>query len=292
MTDPKDAIRHGIGMVHQHFMLVPVMTVAENVMLGDELSTPRSAWMGPLSHLSIRTVEDKIRTLSTRYGLVVDPTAYVQMLPVGVQQRVEIIKVLYRDANILILDEPTAVLTPQEAQDMFKIMRTLVDQGVSIIFITHKLKEVLAIADRITVMRAGRLVGSTTPAESTEAQLATMMVGREVMLEVEKEKAKPGASVLKVEKLAVLDDRKTQAVREVSFEVHAGEVLGVAGVQGNGQTELVEAITGLRKAESGHVYIGGDTRSITHPPDLRAWHGPCPGRPPSARVGVELFRAG
>ena len=156
MTDPKDAIRHGIGMVHQHFMLVPVMTVAENVMLGDEVSTPRSAWMGPVSHLNIRTVEDKIRTLSTRYGLAVDPTAYVQMLPVGVQQRVEIIKVLYRDANILILDEPTAVLTPQEAQDMFKIMRTLVDQGVSIIFITHKLKEVLAIADRITVMRSGR----------------------------------------------------------------------------------------------------------------------------------------
>ena len=154
MTDPKDAILHGIGMVHQHFMLVPVMTVAENVMLGDEVSTPRSAWMGPLSHLNIRTVEEKIRALSVRYGLVVDPTDYVRMLPVGVQQRVEIIKVLYRDAKILILDEPTAVLTPQEAQDMFKIMRTLVDQGVSIIFITHKLKEVLAIADRITVMRS------------------------------------------------------------------------------------------------------------------------------------------
>jgi general nucleoside transport system ATP-binding protein len=272
MTDPKDAIRHGIGMVHQHFMLVPVMTVAENVMLGDEVSTPRSAWMGPVSHLNIRTVEDKIRVLSTRYRLVVDPTAYVQMLPVGVQQRVEIIKVLYRDANILILDEPTAVLTPQEAQDMFKIMRTLVDQGVSIIFITHKLKEVLAIADRITVMRSGHLVGSTTPAESTESQLATMMVGREVILEIEKEKAKPGAPVLVVDKLSLLDDRKTQAVREVSFEVRAGEVLGIAGVQGNGQTELVEAITGLRKAESGHIHMGDDDQ-VNHSPRQIFEHG-------------------
>jgi ABC-type uncharacterized transport system ATPase subunit len=253
-------------------MLVPVMTVAENVMLGDEVSTPRSAWMGPMGHLNIRTVEEKIRALSARYGLVVDPTDYVQMLPVGVQQRVEIIKVLYRDAHILILDEPTAVLTPQEAQDMFKIMQSLVDQGVSIIFITHKLKEVLAIADRITVMRAGRVVGSTTPAESTESQLAAMMVGREVILEVEKEEAKPGAPVLKVEQLSVLDDRKTQTVREVSFEVRAGEVLGIAGVQGNGQTELVEAITGLRKAESGHIHIGDDDQ-VNHSPRQIFEHG-------------------
>jgi ABC-type uncharacterized transport system ATPase subunit len=228
--------------------------------------------MGPMGHLNIRTVEEKIRALSARYGLVVDPTDYVQMLPVGVQQRVEIIKVLYRDAHILILDEPTAVLTPQEAQDMFKIMQSLVDQGVSIIFITHKLKEVLAIADRITVMRAGRVVGSTTPAESTESQLAAMMVGREVILEVEKEEAKPGAPVLKVEQLSVLDDRKTQTVREVSFEVRAGEVLGIAGVQGNGQTELVEAITGLRKAESGHIHIGDDDQ-VNHSPRQIFEHG-------------------
>lgn len=284
MTDPKDAIRHGIGMVHQHFMLVPVMTVAENVMLGDETSTPRSAWRGPLSHLNTRAVEEKIRTLSARYGLVVDPIDTIQTLPVGVQQRVEIIKVLYRDARILILDEPTAVLTPQEAEDMFKIMRSLVDQGVSIIFITHKLKEVLAIADRITVMRAGRVVGSTIPAESSEAHLAAMMVGREVILEVEKEKAKPAEPVLKVEQLSVLDDRKTQAVRSISFEVRAGEVLGIAGVQGNGQTELVEAITGLRKADSGHVQISNDDlinrsprqifeHSTGHVPEDRQKHG-------------------
>ncbi len=272
MTDPKDAIRHGIGMVHQHFMLVPVMTVAENVMLGDETPTPRSAWMGPLSHLNVKAVEEKIRELSTRYGLAVDPTEYVQTLPVGVQQRVEIIKVLYRDARILILDEPTAVLTPQEAQDMFKIMQSLVDQGVSIIFITHKLKEVLAIADRITVMRAGRVVGSTTPAQATEAQLAAMMVGREVILEVKKGEAQPGAEILKVENLSVIDDRKHKAVRGVSFAVSAGEVLGVAGVQGNGQTELVEAITGLRKAESGHIHLG-DTDLVNHAPRWVFEHG-------------------
>ncbi|WP_423225341.1 ABC transporter ATP-binding protein [Candidatus Amarolinea aalborgensis] len=272
MGDSTDAIQHGIGMVHQHFMLVPVMTVAENVMLGAEEATRRTAWLGPLSHLNISAVEERIRALSTRYGLTVDPSASVQMLPVGVQQRVEIIKVLYRDAHILILDEPTAVLTPQEAQDMFKIMRSLVDQGVSIIFITHKLKEVLAIADRITVMRAGRVVGSTTPAKTTESQLAAMMVGREVILEVEKGEAKPGAPVLKVEQLSVLDDRKTQAVRGVSFEVHTGEVLGIAGVQGNGQTELVEAITGLRKAESGHIHLGEDDQ-VNHSPRQIFEHG-------------------
>jgi general nucleoside transport system ATP-binding protein len=272
MNDPKDAIKHGIGMVHQHFMLVPVMTVAENVMLGDEVSTPRSAWMGPLSHLNLQTVQEKVRELSARYGLVVDPTAYVQNLPVGVQQRVEIIKVLYRDARILILDEPTAVLTPQEAQDMFKIMRSLVDQGVSIIFITHKLKEVLAIADRITVMRSGRVVGSTSPEKTSESQLAAMMVGREVLLEVKKGKAHPAGPVLKVEDLSVCDDRRTETVRAVSFEVHAGEVLGIAGVQGNGQTELVEAITGLRKAESGHVHIGADDQ-VNHSPRQIFEHG-------------------
>jgi len=272
LSDPRDAIKHGIGMVHQHFMLVPVMTVAENVMLGTEESTPRSSFLGPLSRLNIRAVEDKIRALSTRYGLIVNPSDYVLLLPVGVQQRVEIIKALYREARILILDEPTAVLTPQEARDLFNIMRSLVAQGVSIVFITHKLKEVLAIADRITVMRAGHVVGSTTPAQTSEAQLAAMMVGREVILEVEKGEAKPGAPVLKVEALNVLDDRKTPAVRGVSFEVRAGEVLGIAGVQGNGQTELVEAITGLRKVESGHVYMGVDDQ-VNHSPRQIFEHG-------------------
>jgi simple sugar transport system ATP-binding protein len=250
LSDPKDAIKHGVGMVHQHFMLVPVMTVAENVMLGSEDVTPRSSFLGPLSRLDERSVAEKIRALSSQYGLLVDPEAYVINLPVGVQQRVEIIKALYRKARILILDEPTAVLTPQEASDLFKVMRSLVTQGVSII------KEVMAVADRITVMRGGRVVGSTRPAETDERRLAAMMVGREVILEVEKEDAKPGATVLKVDGLSVLDDRRNQTVRGVSFEVCAGEVLGVAGVQGNGQTELVEAITGLRKAEAGHIQLG------------------------------------
>ncbi len=255
LSDPCDAIEHGVGMVHQHFMLVPVMTVAENIMLGAEQPTRQTAFLGPLSHLDRRTVIEKVRRLSTRYGLAIEPEAYVHALPVGVQQRVEIIKALYREADILILDEPTAVLTPQEAEDLFKVMRSLVAQGVSIIFITHKLKEVLAVADRITVMRGGRVVGSTTPAEATEASLAAMMVGRHVILQVEKEPARPRAPVLRVADLHVQDDRRTPAVRGVDFEVCAGEVLGIAGVQGNGQTELVEAIAGLRRAQSGHIWI-------------------------------------
>jgi len=262
LSDPHDAIRQGIDMVHQHFMLIPVMTVAENVMLGAEESTPKTAFLGPLSHLDRRTVENRVRDLSTRYGLPIEPDALVHTLPVGIQQRVEIIKALYRDAEILILDEPTAVLTPQEADEFFTVMRSLVAQGVSIIFITHKLKEVLAIADRITVMRAGRVVGTTTPAQANEATLAAMMVGREVILQVEKGPAQPGEAMLRVEDLRVRDDRHSEAVRGVSFDVRAGEVLGIAGVQGNGQTELVEAITGLRRAESGRVWL--DTTEIAN----------------------------
>jgi simple sugar transport system ATP-binding protein len=255
---PNDAIRAGVGMVHQHFMLVPVLTVAENVMLGDEMLT------GGV-FLDRRRAAARIRDISRQYGLAVDPDAYVKDLPVGVQQRVEIIKLLFRSADILILDEPTAVLTPQEAGELFKIMRALVAQGKSIIFITHKLKEVLAVADRITVLRLGRVAGSTKPAEASEAKLAAMMVGREVELEVRKAEAKPGEVVLQVEGLEVLDERLNLAVDNVSFEVRAGEVLGVAGVQGNGQTELVEAVTGLRAPLAGRIHIRGQDTTHASP---------------------------
>ena len=247
---PSDAIARGIGMVHQHFMLVPVMTVAENVMLGAEL-------MRNHFFLDRARAARRIRHLSEQHGLGVDPRAYVKDLPVGVQQRVEIIKVLYREADILVLDEPTAVLTPQEAEELFKVMRSLVRQGKSVIFITHKLKEVFAIADRITVLRDGQVVGTTTPGETSERELAAMMVGREVILQVEKGILQRGEAVLRVEGLRVMDDRGNMAVEGVSFEVHAGEILGVAGVQGNGQTELVEALTGLRAVREGEVYILG-----------------------------------
>lgn len=249
INSPNDSIALGIGMVHQHFMLVPVFTVAENVMLGDE--TVKNGF------LDRKTVASKVKTLSHHYSLDVDPDALVGQLPVGVQQRVEIVKTLYRDAQILILDEPTAVLTPQEADELFVIMRGLTERGVSIIFITHKLREVLAVADRITVMRAGRVIGTVTPQETNESKLASMMVGREVILKVDKSEARPQEVVLKVENLHVLDDRGLETVRGVSFEVRAGEVLGIAGVQGNGQTELAEALTGLRRVRSGHVMING-----------------------------------
>jgi general nucleoside transport system ATP-binding protein len=276
LQSPKDAIAHGIGMVHQHFMLIPVFTVTENIMLGSE--TVKNAV------LARRQVSGQVRELSRQYGLDIDPDAYVRNLPVGVQQRVEIVKTLYRKADILILDEPTAVLTPQEVDDLFRIMRDLTAKGVSIIFITHKLKEVLAVADRITVMRAGRVVGTTTPAETDEHQLAAMMVGREVILNVEKKPAQPGEEVFQVSHLHVTDQRGLEVVRGVSFAVRAGEILGIAGVQGNGQTELVEALTGLRHTQSGQVKIAGhdvtgrSPRSVieagtSHIPEDRQRHG-------------------
>jgi simple sugar transport system ATP-binding protein len=263
IANPSVAISHGIGMVHQHFQLIPVMTVAENIILGVETLRSGFRRLGYIGALDERSAEQRIRAFSHQYGLDVDPSAYVKDLPVGIQQRVEIIKALYRQADILILDEPTAVLTPQETNELFTIMRTLVAQGKSIIFITHKLKEVLAIADRITVLRAGRKVGTTTPAETSEAQLASMMVGREVMLTVEKGPARPGEPVLRVDGLTVLDERRHPIVNGASFEVRAGEILGIAGVQGNGQSELVEALTGLRPLAGGTISMMGEpTRQV------------------------------
>jgi ABC-type uncharacterized transport system ATPase subunit len=255
---PTDAIKQGIGMVHQHFMLIPVLTVTENVMLGEE-----SIHNGVF--LDRKAVANRIREISEQYGLRVDPNAYVKDLPVGLQQRVEIIKVLYRHANILIFDEPTAVLTPQEVEELFRIIKSLVAQGVSLIFITHKLKEVLAVADRITVIRRGKTVGTTKPAEATAQSLAEMMVGRAVELTVYKKEAKPAEPVLSVRDLHVRDDLDNVAVDGVSFEVKAGEILGIAGVQGNGQTELVEALTGLRNIERGQVTILGQDATHASP---------------------------
>ena len=263
IDDPNDSIALGIGMVHQHFLLIPVFTVAENIMLGDE-TTKRGM-------LDRKTVSAKVKGLSHQYGLDVDPEALVGQLPVGVQQRVEIVKTLYRDAQILILDEPTAVLTPQEAEELFVIMRGLTERGVSIIFITHKLKEVLAVSDRITVMRSGRVVGTVTPEDMNEAKLASMMVGREVILKVKKGEASPQKEILKVEDLHAIDNRGLESLRGVSFEVRAGEVLGIAGVQGNGQTELAEALTGLRPTKSGHASLDGkDITSKTPRPIIEA----------------------
>jgi simple sugar transport system ATP-binding protein len=250
----KAAIEHGIGMVHQHFMLIPVMTVAENIVLATE---PRHA--GVL--MDYDASRKRVRELSERYGLTVDPDARIDRITVGQQQRVEILKALYRGAEILILDEPTAVLTPQEAKELFEIIRSLKSQGKSIIFISHKLNEVLEIADRITTLRRGVVV-DTIPAEgATEEGLARMMVGREVLLRVDKTPGKPAGPLLQVEDLTVIDDRGLETVRGVSFEVHAGEILGLAGVDANGQSELIDAIAGLRHAKSGRVVIDGHDRT-------------------------------
>lgn len=258
---PTDAINAGIGMVHQHFMLIPVFTVTENVMLGDEMTKTAGV-------LDRAAAAQRVKQISQDFQLAVHPDAYISELPVGVQQRVEIIKLLYREADILILDEPTAVLTPQEADELFKIMRSLTEQGKSIIFITHKLREVLRAADRITVIRLGKVVGTTTPKKATENKLASMMVGRDVLLRVDKKAAKPGKIVLDVKDLKVTDDRKHLTVEGVSFDVHAGEIVGVAGVQGNGQTELVEALTGLRQPLSGKINLLGKDITDAFPREI------------------------
>jgi general nucleoside transport system ATP-binding protein len=245
---PGDAIAAGLGMVHQHFMLIPVFTVTENVMLGLESA-------GRFGILDRRAAAERVEEISRLYGLHVPPQATVEELPVGVQQRVEIVKALYRQAEILILDEPTAVLTPQETEELFAVMQSLKQANRSIIFITHKLKEVLAVADRITVMRRGSVVGTADPKTATDEDLASMMVGREVRLTVEKEHARPSEPILEIKDLLVLDDRGHLAVDDVSLEVRAGEIVCIAGVQGNGQTELVEALTGLRPLAGGSIRL-------------------------------------
>jgi len=252
INGPKDAIDMGIGMVHQHFMLVDNQTVAENVVLGSE---PRS---GPLK-LFMDTGKSRkiVMELSKKFGLAVDVDSYIEDIPVGMQQRVEILKILYRGAEILIFDEPTAVLTPQETEELFKILRVLKENGKTIIFITHKLNEVMAITDRVTVMRLGRVTGQVNTKDTNPRQLATMMVGREVLLRVEKKEKQAGETVLEVKDLHVKDNRNLYTVNGVSFSVRQGEIVGIAGVAGNGQTELVEAITGLRKAEKGNVFLNG-----------------------------------
>jgi ABC-type uncharacterized transport system ATPase subunit len=247
--NPGHAIKAGIGMVHQNFMLIPAFTVAENVMLGFE----RTAALGFLDRKRAR---EEIRDLSRRFGLEVDPDAVVGGLSVGQQQRVEIVKALARDAHVLILDEPTAVLTPQETEELFAVLRELKKSGRTILFITHKLKEVMAIADRITVIRLGKVIKTIIPSQTNEAELASMMVGRGVELQVSKAPAKPGPSILEVSDLTVMDESGRLAVERVSFEVRAGEILAVAGVQGNGQTELAEAITGHA------IIVGGSIRIL------------------------------
>src|SRR3954471_2882953 len=251
----KAAIEHGISMVHQHFMLIPVMTVAENIVLATE---PRH--MGVL--LDYDAARKRVRELSERYGLAVDPDARVDRITVGQQQRVEILKALYRGAEILILDEPTAVLTPQEAQELFEIIRSLKAQGKSIIFISHKLNEVLDIADRVTTLRRGVVVDTIPAAGATEEGLARMMVGRDVLLRVDKHASTPGAPLLQVENLHVIDDRGLESVRDVSFEVRGGEIVGLAGVDANGQSELIDAIAGLRRPASGRIVVDG--HDLTH----------------------------
>jgi simple sugar transport system ATP-binding protein len=266
---PADAIRAGIGMVHQHFMLVPVFTVAENVTLGVE----RTRGLGLLDR---RRARRDVLELSERYGLNVNPDTYVENLPVGTQQRVEIIKALLREAGVLILDEPTSVLTPGETEDLFRVVRELKAGGRSIVFISHKLKEVQAIADTITVIRRGRVVGER-PAAATDAELAALMVGRPVELKVRKGPARPGEVVLDVRGITASDDHGKAAPDDVSFQVKAGEILGVAGVQGNGQTELCEVLIGLRPAASGSMLLDGKDLTRAAPRDrLRAGFGYVP----------------
>jgi simple sugar transport system ATP-binding protein len=258
---PSDAIRRGISMVHQHFMLVPVLTVAENILLGDE--TMRDAIF-----LDRGDAERRIRELGQRFGFEIDPDEKVGRLSVGWQQRVEILKALYREARILVLDEPTAVLTPQETKEIFTVLRRLRDEGHSIIFISHKLYEVLEIADRITVIRRGRVVGQRIPSETNEDDLAELMVGREVQLTVDRGTSHPGAAALTVENLVVRNDRGREVVHDLSFEVRTGEIFGIAGVAGNGQDELVEAITGLRRPASGHIRLDDQDISAAGPREL------------------------
>jgi simple sugar transport system ATP-binding protein len=250
ITGPSDAIARGINMVHQHFMLVPVLTVAENILLGEETMANRV-------FLDRREARRRIIELGRRFGFEIDPDVKVGSLSVGWQQRVEILKALYRNARILVLDEPTAVLTPQETEEIFAVLRRLAAEGHSIVFISHKLYEVLEIADRITVIRRGRVVGERKPSETNEDDLAELMVGRGVQLVVDRGESHPAEVRLAVSELNVNDDRGSRVVHDVTFDVRAGEILGIAGVAGNGQDELVQALVGLRKIVSGAVRLSG-----------------------------------
>ena len=277
IRSPRDAMKLGIGMVHQHFMLVDRHTVAENIALGYAKSI-----LNPL-----KEVKERLREFAEKYGLEVDPDAYIWQLSAGEQQRVEIIKALYRGADILILDEPTSVLTPQETRELFKILKKMREEGKGVIFITHKLDEVFQVADRVTVMRRGKVVGTLLASQTTKEELARMMVGREVLFRLQKEHIERGKPVLEVENLHALNDRGLPAVRGVTFKVHEGEIFGIAGVAGNGQRELVEVIVGLRKATAGRVIIDGvdmtnkspreiAERGVAHIPEERLRHGIVP----------------
>jgi len=255
--DTAAVIASGVGMVHQHFKLVPVMSVTENIILGDE---PKNGLF-----VNVKKAEQKVRELSEKFGLEVDATANIEDLPVGTQQRVEILKALSKDVRLLIFDEPTAVLTPQETDELILVIKNLAHLGVGVIVITHKLREVMALADRVVVLRDGKVVGTTTPKETDEAGLAQMMVGRSVVLEVEKGVANPGKPVLTVKGLEVFDDRNLLAVKGVDLEVRSGEIFGIAGVEGNGQRELVEAICGMRPRAKGEVLVSGTATKDMHP---------------------------
>ncbi|MET7951864.1 ABC transporter ATP-binding protein [Micromonospora sp. NPDC005324] len=263
IKDPKDAIRRGIGMVHQHFQLVPVMTVAENLILGHE---PVRGGV----RLDLEGARMMVRKLSEKHGLAVDPDARIEDLPVGAQQRVEILKALSNKADLLILDEPTAVLTPQETDELLGVLSELAAEGTAIVFITHKLREVLAVANRVYVLRRGQVAGTVHTDETDATRLATMMVGRDVILRVDKEPATPGEAVLSIRDLVVRDDRHLTSVNGVSIEVHAGEIVGIAGVEGNGQRELVEAIAGMRPPVSGTIRLGERNITRSTPADTNA----------------------
>lgn len=252
ISNPNVANKLGIGMVHQHFKLVEPFTVTENIILGSET---RKFFFG----LDVRTAAKRVEELSKKYGLNVDPYAKIEDISVGMQQRVEILKMLYRDAEVLIFDEPTAVLTPQEIKDLQDIMKNLVNEGKSIILITHKLKEIKAVADRCTVIRRGKTIGTVDVADTSREEMAEMMVGRSVSFKVDKEESKPGKTVLEVQSLTVKNSKKVEALKSFSLSLKAGEILGIAGVDGNGQSELIEAITGLRSIESGTVTLNGKT---------------------------------
>lgn len=274
--DTASAIAQGVGMVHQHFQLVPVMSVTENIILGSE---PRKGIF-----VDKKKAREEVVALSQRYGLEVDPDAIVEDLPVGIQQRIEILKALRKDVDLLILDEPTAVLTPQEIDELLDVIKNLAKSGVGILFITHKLREVMAVADRVVVLRNGKSAGTTTPKESNEEGLAQLMVGRDVVLQVDKSQAKAEGVVLEVENLQANDDRNLTAVTGFSIELRSGEILGIAGVEGNGQRELVEAICGMRPRVQGRVLIAGEetpdlnphkvhVMGISHIPEDREKHG-------------------